>query len=76
MNIFGATTKHIRCKDNKESTHCKVDYQAFKYWMWLYKIEYISPENPNKGDSGSIVYYRDEYCGELRKGMLVARSEN
>ncbi|WP_203296576.1 hypothetical protein [Luteirhabdus pelagi] len=77
LRIVGSYTKKIRFRNKWESTYCEIDFGEFKKEMWLFKIFAMTPGLPNFGDSGSLIFYKNNPDDQkLSCGMLVAVSQN
>jgi hypothetical protein len=73
MTMFGALSKYnVRFHNLRSGTVCRIKYNNFLKELYLYKI---IPTNKNvqRGDSGSIVYYRSQ--GKIFKAMIIAKSD-
>jgi len=79
MLMFGATSKDVKFEKLSygKNTLCSVKYSGFRKEMYLFKTE-RTYSNINKGDSGSVVYYRIKRNNKiyLKKAMVVAKSRS
>ncbi|MCY1719132.1 hypothetical protein OU798_02180 [Prolixibacteraceae bacterium Z1-6] len=75
MVMFGATSKFdVKFHSFWSGTYCTISYPDFYKKLYLYKIKSLN-KNIRKGDSGSIVYLKDD-SDMIINGMLVAKSDN
>jgi hypothetical protein len=74
MIMFGAYSKfNVKFKKGMSSASCNIPYGSFTKGLQLFRIIPWN-NNVNKGDSGSIVYYKTQANGPVFRVMVVSKN--
>lgn len=74
MLLFGARSKYsVKFGQGMSDVECTINYGSFQKTMNLYRIIPWS-SNVQKGDSGSVIYYKLPNNETIYRGMIVSKS--